>query len=513
MKYFAKLSIILLWLLLGYACKSSEKLTKDDHQISFRFIQLNDVYEIAPLEGGKAGGMARVATVVNQLKKEQPNTFLFLAGDFLNPSLLGTLKLNGERIRGKQMVEVMNAMRFDLVAFGNHEFDLKAKDLQKRLNESNFEWILGNTLYKQKDKTGPFYKEVDGKQKAIPKVKIIDIKDQDGTEIKVGFLSEIVNSNPKSYVQYLDPYTTAKEDYQTLKNQGADIVVGLTHLFKEQDLNLLDTLPKIPLIMGGHEHYNMLLTAKSGGKVAKADANAKTIYVHDFKYNTQTGNLSLQSRLVTIDDNIKPDSLVNIIVTKWQKILNQEVKKVAAQPNEIVFYAAEPLDARESSIRHHQTNFGKLITSAMLQASQKNAQAAFVNSGSIRIDDQLKGNIAAIDIFRALPFGGSIYDVQLKGRLLKQALDYGEAHKGKGSYLQRSKNLTLSSNGEWLLNNQPVKDDQNYRIITSDYLLKGFDIPFLKETNNDILEIDKPVRETDMRKDIRQSIINYLKQN
>ena len=114
---------------------------KDDDKIDFTFLQINDVYEIAPIQGGKYGGMARVETLHQNLLKENKNTMLFLAGDFLNPSLIGTLMVDYERVRGKQMVEVMNAMNFDAVAFGNHEFDLSQQDLQKRLNESNFPWI------------------------------------------------------------------------------------------------------------------------------------------------------------------------------------------------------------------------------------------------------------------------------------------------------------------------------------------------------------------------------------
>ena len=69
---------------------------------------------------------------------------LLLAGDFLNPSLIGTIKVDGERVRGKQMIEVLNAMNIDLVAFGNHEFDIPKKDLQNRINESSFPWISSN---------------------------------------------------------------------------------------------------------------------------------------------------------------------------------------------------------------------------------------------------------------------------------------------------------------------------------------------------------------------------------
>ncbi len=512
MKNFLKFIFLGLWILTALSCKSVNDLSTDDHKISFRLVQLNDVYEIAPLEGGKTGGMARVATVVNQLRNEQPNTYLFMAGDFLNPSLLGTLKVNGERIRGKQMVEVMNAMKFDLVAFGNHEFDLKYKDLQKRINESNFDWVLGNALHHKNGKTVPFYKEREAVKNPIPQTKLIAITDADGTQLKLGVFSEIVNSNPKDYVRYQDPFMAAKRDYKNLKKQGADLVIGLTHLTKETDLQLLDSLPDVPLIIGGHEHYHMLLTAGSGGKVAKADANAKTIYVHDFTYNTKTKKWTLKSRLIPINDQIIADSQIEPIVEKWQKILQEKVQKVAAKPDEIIYYTKDPLDAREKSIRHHQTNFGVLVTKAMLKASAKQAAAAFVNSGSIRIDDQLQGNIAAIDIFRALPFGGSIYDVQMQGSLLKQVLDYGESHRGKGSYLQRSPNLRKGKDGEWLLNDKPIESGKNYWVTTSDYLLKGYDIPFLESGNKSILNIDKPDTKEDLRSDIRQAIIAYLKQ-
>ena len=106
------------------SCGSGRQTTsqpREDGIITLKFIQLNDVYEIAPLGGGKYGGMARVAHVVDSIREIHPNTYLYMAGDFLNPSLLGTIKYNGERIRGKQMIEVMNAMNFDMVTFGNVE--------------------------------------------------------------------------------------------------------------------------------------------------------------------------------------------------------------------------------------------------------------------------------------------------------------------------------------------------------------------------------------------------------
>ena len=498
--------------LLSVSCSSYRNQdVRDDGKISVQFVQLNDVYEIAPLEGGKTGGMARVATIVDSLRQVNPNTLVFMAGDFLNPSLLGTLKIKGERIRGRQMVEVMNAINFDLVAFGNHEFDLKYEDLQKRLNESVFPYLAGNVLYHQQDGDIPFYKIKNGQRISIPKTRIFHLKDSDGTQINLGFFSETVDSNQKDYVRYIDPYKQAKTDIEQLKETGVDIIIGLTHLNKEQDLEILRQNPEIPLIMGGHEHYNMLLTATTGGKVAKADANARTVYLHTLIFDKKKNDVKIHSQLIPVTSQIKSDEQVGAIVEKWQKILESSVKKVADKPESVVLKTKEPLDAREKSIRHRQTNFGQLVTAAMLSASQKNAVAAIVNSGSIRIDDQLSGELVALDFFRALPFGGSIYDVQIKGNLLIQVLNYSENHKGKGSYLQRSKNITLSSDGKWRINNKPVQKGSIYNIMVSDYLMKGYDIPVLIEKSAEIIAVDKPIDEKDIRKDIRKSIIFYLK--
>src|SRR5690554_6785106 len=109
---------------------SVEESKNSEELITIKIVQINDVYEIEPLGGGEFGGLARVGHVRDSIKQRFPNTFLFLAGDFLSPSLLGTIKVDGERLNGKQMIEALNALEIDLVTFGNHEFDLKEEDLR-----------------------------------------------------------------------------------------------------------------------------------------------------------------------------------------------------------------------------------------------------------------------------------------------------------------------------------------------------------------------------------------------
>lgn len=481
--------------------------SKDDNKIDFTFLQINDVYEIAPIQGGEFGGMARVETVHQELLQENKNTMLFMAGDFLNPSLLGTLKVDGERIRGKQMVDVMNAMNFDLVAFGNHEFDVSQQDLQKRLNESTFPWISANVKLKTKAATIPFYKERNGKKENVNETFIKEFSDEDGTKIKVGFISVCIPSNPKEFVEYGNMFVKARASYAAIKD-SVDVVFGLTHVKITNDKRIAKLIPDLPLIMGGHEHTNSL-DSIGNVVIAKADANAKTAYIHRISFNKKTKKAIVESELKEINSSIKSDKKVEAVVDKWQNILKTQIKEVIEQPDEIIYNTTIPLDGRDTAIRSEQTNLGQVITKAMSFSYNETVDCAIVNGGSIRIDDQLEGNITPVDIFRVLPYGGAIVKVQIKGRLLKRVLDYGELAKGTGAYLHR--NDVKKVGEQWLVKSKPLNFNKTYTVAFSDYLLKGYDIPFLSPKNKEVLSVYLP-KQKELSFDIRKAVVAYLKE-
>ena len=480
---------------------------KDDGKIDFTFLQINDVYEIAPIQGGEFGGMARVETVHQDLLKENKNTLLVLAGDFLNPSLLGTIKVDGERVRGKQMVEVLNAMNTDLVAFGNHEFDVSKNDLQKRLNESNFPWISANVKLKTKEKSIPFYKEKEGKQIPLEETFIKEFSDEDGTKIKVGFISVCIPSNPKEFVEYGNMFVKARASYAAIED-SVDVVFGLTHVKLTNDKRIAKLIPNLPLIMGGHEHTN---SYDKVGEVliAKADANAKTAYIHRVSFDKKTKKTIVTSELKEINSSINADEKVGAIVNKWQAILTSKIKDIIKNPNEVIYTAKIPLDGRDTPIRSVQTNLGDIITKSMSFAFEDSVDCALVNGGSIRIDDQLSEDINAVDIFRVLPYGGAILKVKIKGRLLKRVLDYGFLAAGTGAYLQRFNAEKV--NDKWMLKNKELNSNKIYTVAFSDYLLKGFDIPFFSSENKEVIAVYKP-KENELAFDIRKAVVAYLKQ-
>lgn len=487
-------------------CGSPKNSVKKTGTITLKFVQINDVYEIAPLNGGEYGGLARVAYIRDSIKEKFPNTYLFLAGDFLNPSLLGTLKVDGERLNGKQMVDVLNALNVDLVTFGNHEFDLNEKDLQNRLNESNFNWTSANVLHVEENGKIPFEINRNGVTMPVSDFATFTATGSGNEKLKFGVFGVTIPSNPKNYVYYGDIYDNAERAYN-LAVQETDFVVGLTHVALEEDREIAKRIPALPLIMGGHEHFNML--KKEGGTIiTKADANAKSVYVHTLTYNVKEKQLYLNSDLVMVTDKTGSNPKVEHIVQNWTELMNSKLKEVIDNPDEIIYHASIPLDGTDDASRSKQTNLGEIIAHSMANAYKGKVDAAIVNGGSIRIDDKLSGDITSTDIFRILPFGGSVLQVDLKGRLLKNILDYGIAHSGTGAYLQRY-NISQNSNGEWQIGSNLIDDKETYSVAFSDFLLKGLDIPFLTPENPEVVKIHCP-EEHETAADIRKAIIFYL---
>ena len=494
------LIILFLFTILFVSCSS------DDGKISFTILQLNDVYEISSIQGGKYGGMARVETVHQELVAKNKNTLLVMAGDFLNPSLIGSMKHEGVRVRGKQMIEVMNAMSFDVVAFGNHEFDIPKKDLQKRMDESNFPWISSNVFNKTADSIKQFYQELSGVKRSIKGSFIKEIFDEDGTKIKVGFISVCIPSNPKDYVLYKDMFSAIVKEYESIKNK-VDIVIGLTHVKIEHDREIAKLLPNIPLIMGGHEHTNK--NEMIGNvRITKADANAKTAYIHSINYDKKNKKIIISSQLKSIDTSITDNLKVKLVVDKWSQIMEDQISKIVENPYEIIYTSKVPLDARDAPIRSKQTNLGNMIARSMAYSYNNEVDCSIVNGGSIRIDDQLIGDINSIDIFRVLPFGGPVLKVEMKGSLLKKVLQYGANATGSGTYLQRS-NIQFI-NKTFTINNKNISSSIIYTVALSDYLMKGLDIPFLTNDHPDIISVYNPIP-TEVSFDIRKGLILYLK--
>ncbi|MBD0286205.1 MAG: 5'-nucleotidase C-terminal domain-containing protein [Flavisolibacter sp.] len=490
------------------ACTSVRRAaTKDDGRIDFVFVQVNDVYEIAPLAGGQEGGMARVATVKQQYQKTNPNTFLVMAGDFVSPSVYNSLQYEGKRIRGRQMIEAMNAAGMDIAVFGNHEFDISETELQDRINESGFQWVSSNTFHKQNGNVTPFVKT--SGQPPFPKYLIKTISDNDGTTAKIGFIGLTLPFNKADYVSYTDPLTTARELYTQIKD-SVDAVVAITHQAMEDDVKLAKELPGLALILGGHEHD--MRKAKEGTVyITKAHANAKSAYVVKMRINKKKKSITAEPELLYLNASVPLDSATNTVVQKWTGIAEKNYSSMGFDAKKVVLSGGGPLDGRETEVRSRSTDLTKLIVAAIAYAVPE-ADVVLFNAGSIRVDDILQPPVTEYDIIRALPFGGGIREADMKGSLLIKVLDQGIKNRGIGGFLHYNEAVTYDA-GTWKLKGLAIDPAKTYRVAMSEFLFTGKEanLEFLNPSNPDIVKVyDAETSVASNKSDVRLAMVHYL---
>lgn len=179
----------------------------------------------------------------------------------------------------------------------------------------------------------------------------------------------------------------------------------------------------------------------------------------------------MKSSLRRVTGEVPEDPATLVAVQMWQEIGFAAFRKQGFQPEQAVATIPVPLDGLEASVRNRSTTLTRLIAEAML-AAVPDAELAFYNSGSIRIDDLLPpGPLTQYDVIRILPFGGRICRAEIEEGLLRKVLDQGMANRGQGGFLQTA-GVTRSEAG-WEVNGKPLDEARTYRVSLNDFLLTG----------------------------------------
>ncbi len=483
---------------------------RNDGKIEIVLVQVNDVYEISAIRNGEAGGLPRVATLKKQYLQTNPNTLLLMAGDFLSPSIYNRMKVQGKAVIGKQMVEAMNTAGFDLVGFGNHEFDLDEADLQERINESKFQWVSSNSFQVKNGKEQPFQKISGTSASPIPTYVIRTVKDADGTTARIGFIGINIPKTKKKYVAYQNPLSAATTIYNTIKD-SCDAVVAITHQELDQDVQLAKQLPGLAAIIGGHEH-DMRFEKVGNVYITKAHSNAVNAYVVKLQIDTKTRTVTTpRPELKALDNNIAFDDATNSVVNKWWSVVDTSYGSLGFNYKEVLLRDGAQLDARDSVISITSSNFTKLICTAIEDACP-DADAALFNAGSIRVDEMLVPPITQYTIMRSMPYGGAIRQADITGKLLIQVLEAGKKNSTTGGFLQYSSSIT-SANGKWMIHGKPIDDKQAYKIALNDFLIDGQEqnLGFLNPKNYEVYRLyNKQTSPQNPQSDIRLAVIKYL---
>jgi 5'-nucleotidase/UDP-sugar diphosphatase len=444
-------------------------------------LHFNDVYEITPVEAGKSGGLARVAAVRARLKAQHPGLITTLGGDYLSPSALGTARVNGERLAGRQMVGVLNVLGLDWATFGNHEFDVPEAALRARLAESRFHLVSSNVT----DASGAVFP-------GTVTHAVVPVTTDAGT-VRVGLIGLTIDANRQPWVRYAPPVESARAAIAELKGKS-DVIVALTHLALAGDQQVAEEVPEIDLILGGHEHENWLIErGPHFTPIVKADANVRTVAVVTLRIPRTGARPVVSARLERIDDRIREHPRTAAEVRKWTEVGFQGFKADGFDPAGVITTVTVALDGRESAVRNRSTSLTELITDAMRHEAA--TEIGIFNGGSIRIDDVLSpGRVTQYDVIRVLPFGGKVLKATFTGALLSHVLQVGEQNKGTGGFLHAA-GLPAA-----------IDPKAHYTLAISDFLLTGGEanLGFLTRQNPDVSDVSE-------LRDVRMAVIDELK--
>jgi len=432
-----------------------------DPEVRITLLQVNDVYTLEPVDEGRRGGFARLATLVARIRRENPATLLSLAGDILSPSVASTL------LKGEQMIAGLNAVGFDLATFGNHEFDFGPDVLARRMRESAFTWLSANVRDRRSGRPfGTAEREV--------------FLTLSGVRLGLFGLTTpetLKSSNPGPEVEIAEPVGAARAVSAELRARGAQLVVAVTHQDMRSD-RALAAAPgvEVDVILGGHEH-EPLIAEEGRTLITKAGSDARYLVQVDLWVG---GDGRLRERSWTFHEvgaRVPADPRVDAVTRAYGERVSRELDVRVGE-------TTVPLEARRGLLRSQETNLGDFIADVMRTHAE--TDVAFVNGGGIRGDRIVPpGPLTRRDLTALTPFGNVVMTLELSGRTLREVLEQSLEHQARqgGGFLQVSGlRATFDPSrpaGQRIVTLQvagaPVDPDRGYTAAVVDYIAHGKD--------------------------------------
>jgi 5'-nucleotidase len=441
------------------------------------FVHLNDTYRVGAVEDGTKGGFGRVVTLVRDLQDGGRDVRLLHGGDFLYPSLESQLW------NGLQVVEAMNYLD-DLAPLyatsGNHDFDPHTPGhLIDAVRASRFDWLGDNYSFDTGDS------EVDAALRQS-----FTFTHGDRT-IGVFALTAHVEhgGNDRDYVPIDKDYVgVARRVIEELESAGASAIIGITHLYMSHDLEIAQLRqdhPTFMFVVGGHDHEPHYSKGNdTNATVMKGASNARSIWTIDMTFDEE-GMPKIEERQIEMELAIEPDADYALLEHKWRDRLYAIFPFLSAHIGE----AAVALDVTEEKVRSAENGWGNFIVDQMLTAfGEPAADLAFINSGSLRIDDYIAGDITYEDVGRTFGFSSYLRHLSVSGAEFRKLMEVGYRGSGSQGYfpqisgfrvcVDRSRpvgsrivSLQVPVDAGW----QEITADQQYMLVLPDFLYQGGD--------------------------------------
>ncbi len=425
------------------------------------FLQINDVHAYLELhnevfiESGKetyrnAGGYARIATLINEVKQDKNHdVLLFDNGDTFH----GTYPV--VKSKGEVLVPILNELPFSAMT-GHWDFAYGPKQLEHLVDQLNYPFIANNCF------------KNDTNELLFPAHLMIE---KSGINIGViGIASPTIDKlMPKHFsegVYFTNGDENLSEQINELKNQGADIIVILSHLGFPQETKLAEEIDGIDIILSGHTHNRLTEPAIIND----------TLIIQSGSHGSHLGKLTVhfsggkitdyQHDLIEVAETIIPDSKVNTLIQNSLQAYKPELNKVIGE-------TLKPLN-RNAQL---ETTMDKLLLSAIAEA----ADTTIAFSNGWRYGAPISpGPVTLNDLYNIIPPNPPISKVKLTGKDILNMLEENientfakDPYDQKGGYLKRMYGIDLYiklENKKGLriqhlyINNEPIIKDKLYDV-------------------------------------------------
>ena len=423
-------------------------------------------------EGGESGGYARLKTVIDRERAVNPDALLVDGGDFSIGSLIQTLYTT-------QAAELrtMGAMGYDAVTIGNHEFDHKGTGFAEMLNSAKaaqqaaVELLLVDArpledMDAYKERFGPVtpvlpmlleanYAPADDNpdrafiRSAMENYGVTDCMTLERGGVTYGLFGLMgVDSDecaPTSGFTRTDAAKAAKRCVETLKGEGAEIIVCLSHsgtgdsLASSEDEELAKAVDGIDVIVSGHTHSTLAEPlVVNDTYIVSSGPYCQNLGSLTFSWDDGGEKRLLDYRLIPIDETVAEDPEIAGLVEQWKDMVGETyLARYGLTYDEVLTHTDYDLTTPASAVQENN-GLGTLVSDAFLWAD-RTLNAAYADSPhtvSVTADGVLRANLPAGDLTAAMAFdvlsmgvgedgtsGFPLVAVYLTGKELKAAME------------------------------------------------------------------------------------------
>lgn len=419
------------------------------------------------------GGVARVATMINQLREELAgeNFIVLDAGDQYQGSLMYTT------YKGDVEIEMMNKIGFDAMAVGNHEFDDGDEGLLKLLDGAEFPVISGN---------------LDVSQSNLLAGKLNDHLVLEVGGEKIGIVSALATdtvetASPSAAVIFSDEIENLQQDVDTLTEEGVTKIIALNHVGVTKDLEIAEKVSGLDAVVGGHSHTLFSNTEEADyayptmvGDVPVVQAYAYSKYVgHLVLTFDDDGNVtSATGDTILLDASVPEDEEIKARVAELAGPIEELKAKVVAE-------ATADIDGSRETCRSVECPMGNLIADAMLdRVKDQGIEIAIQNGGGVRASIPA-GQVTMGDVLTVLPFQNTLSTFFVSGATIVEALENGASQMEEvaGRFAQvAGMSYTVDPSAEVgsrisdvMVGDAPIDLEKTYGVVSNNYVRNGGD--------------------------------------